>query len=729
MAALIDESQEQIYSLMLKNLPLDPMKLCNSVPLPNSAKPGFSPVYRNQFSPSKLIESPHPSLNTLKKIMEYAEHAFANEKCIGRRNELEDGSFGPFEWESYSQVLKRLRNFGAGLFFILLNNPFKTDSPAHLKIDNHFTQTSDDSFVVSIFSHNKPEWIMADMACVNYSITNTALYDSLGPESSKYILELTESPVVICTKNKLQQVIQLKKTYPNELSNLISIVSIEPLDLVHESSADYQILLSAKECGITLFDFQQVEKLGEIYPVHNIPSTPDTTYTISFTSGTTGANPKGVVLTNRNAVSGTTFCITNNIENRRLKMLCFLPLAHIYQRQSVYFSLFQGIAIGFPQSASPLTLLDDIKALKPDVLNLVPRVYTKIEAAIKAQTTHNNENPMLKAVFSKAINKKIELQSQEDGAEGSHIVYDRVVSLLRKKLGFDNLNLFTTGSAPISSDTVRFMKAAFNTGLAQGYGSTESYAGICCSLRYEANPGSCGAIGVTTEMKLRDIPDMNYLSSDEGGPRGELLIRGPQIFKEYYKNEEETKKSKDEEGWFYTGDIARIDASNGRLYIIDRVKNFFKLAQGEYITPEKIENNYLSSFPLLQQLYVHGDSLQTFLLAVVGVEPEPIKKWLETKCKIKQSELSTNDAIIKCINKKENKTKFLRAMNNSIGNSLQGFEKVHNLYIDIEPLTIEANVLTPTLKIKRPIASKHFKNEFDRLYEEGSLISNNSSRF
>lgn len=222
---------------------------------------------------------------------------------------------------------------------------------------------------------------------------------------------------------------------------------------------------------------------------------------------------------------------------------------------------------------------------------------------------------------------------------------------------------------------------------------------------------------------------MNYFSSDKEGPRGELLIRGPQIFKEYFKDAEETKKSKDEEGWFYTGDIARIDASNGRLYIIDRVKNFFKLAQGEYITPEKIENNYLSSFPLVQQLYVHGDSLQTFLLAVVGVEPDSIKKWLETKCNINQSELSSNDAIIEYINKKENKAKFLGEMNKSTGGSLQGYEKVHNVYIDIEPLTIETNVLTPTLKIRRPIASKFFRSEFDRLYDEGSLIHNNSSKF
>lgn len=724
MSTLLNESYTSVHELLSKNLPINPKDLSDSVALANSAKPGFSSVYRNKFSPEKLMDAPHPSMNTLQKMMEYAKTYYPNEQCFGSRKQLADGTYAPYEWETYAQVMDRQKNFGAGVFFILNNNPYKTNSPAHAKIDNHFNKGSEDSFVLSIFSHNKAEWVITDMACVHYSITNTALYDSLGPEASKYILELTESPIVVCSKDKLQKVIDLKKKFPKELSNLISIVSMESLDLTSNNSADSQTLLSAKEAQLTLFDFKQVEKLGEIYPAKEVIATPDTVYTISFTSGTTGSNPKGVVLTNRNACSATTFCLTNIASKKKLISYCFLPLAHIYQRQTVYFLFVMGLASGYPQSASPLGLLDDVKLLRPNVLGLVPRVFTKLEAAIKAQTTHNDEKPILKSIFTKAINTKMELQSRDDSEVAGHLLYDRVLSLLRKKLGFDNLDLFTTGSAPISPDTVKFVRAAFNTGLSQGYGLTESYAGICCSLKLEGNPGSCGSISVTTEMRLRDIPEMNYLSSDKGGPRGELLIRGPQIFKEYYKNEGETKKSFDEDGWFYTGDIARIDGETGRLYIIDRVKNFFKLAQGEYITPEKIENSYLSSLPIIQQLYIHGDSLKTFLIAVVGVEPESIKKWLDTTFGVKQSELSTNDAIVEYMNRTEVKTKFLTQMNQSIGSSLQGYEKVHNIFIDIEPLTIERNVITPTLKIKRPIASKFFGKQFESLYNEGSLFGN-----
>lgn len=729
MASLFNETPETINQLIRKNRPLDEKLLSTAIPLPNTAKKGYSAVYRNSYSPEKLISATHPSLNTLHAITEFAIANHANDKCFGSRKKLEDGTVGPYEWEDYAHVNERKRNFGSGIFFILNNNPYRTDSPAHQKILNHAEcAAKNDTFVLSIFSANRAEWAITDLACTNYSIINTALYDSLGPEASKYILELAESPIVVCSKDKLQKLIELKKENPEALSNLISLVSMDTLDFSDPTSQDKNLASFAEENNISLFDFAKVEQLGQIYPLRDIPPSPESIYTISFTSGTTGSNPKGVVLTHRNATSAVTFCVSNTLVIEKPITYSFLPLAHIYERMMLVFSLSQGASIGYPQSPSPLTLLDDIQNLKPHVLNLVPRVYTKLEAAIKAQTINNDEKPILKSLFTRAINAKRELQSSEDFNEGRHILYDRIIGMLRKKTGMLNLVVFTTGSAPISPDTVKFIKASFGAGMAQGYGLTESFAGVCSSLKYEANPGSCGPISVTCEARLREIPEMNYYSTDKGGPRGELLLRGPQIFKEYFKDAAETSKAFDEDGWFCTGDIARIDDRNGRITIIDRVKNFFKLAQGEYITPEKIENKYLSAFPLAQQLYAHGDSFKTFVIAVAGVEPAPIKEWLNSRFQIGESELASNEAINKRLNEREIKKKFLLEMNKSIGQSLQGFEKIHNLYIAVEPLTIESNILTPTLKIRRPIAAKYFKDQFDGLYEEGSLVKTEDSK-
>lgn len=712
MAALVDESAKAIKEHISATLPIEPSLLANGVALPNSKEPGHLPIYRNAYSVNELRNVPHPSLTTLYKTFETTVAANPTSKCLGTRQKLADDSFGNYQWLTYAEVAQRRTDFGSGLFFVLQNNPYKA------------VLTND--FVLSLFSHNRPEWMFTDLACVAYSITNTALYDSLGPDTSRYILGLTESPVVVSSKDKIESLIKLKSESPRELSNLTVLISMDKFDLDNPASPDHLLVKYGQDNRIAVFDFAQVEKFGQIAPKRHITPTPETTYTISFTSGTTGSHPKGVILTHASAVSAITFCYSNVTLVKEPVMYSFLPLAHIYERMNAAFALSYGAAIGYPQSASPLTLLDDIQTLKPHMLALVPRVFTKLELALKAQTINNEEKPLLRSIFTKAINKKMELQSIEDGNPGKHILYDRVTGLLRKKIGFLNVIFCATGSAPISPETVRFLRASLDCGMSQGYGLTESFAGLCSSSKYEANPGSCGPIGISTEMRLRDVPEMNYTANDEGGPRGELLLRGPQIFKEYYKNPTETAKAFDKDGWFLTGDVARVDAVTGRLYIIDRVKNFFKLAQGEYITPEKIENTYLSRFPLANQAYVYGDSLKTYLVGIVGVEPDIIRGWLNSRFKIDPSKAATRDDIVQIMNRADVKKTYLSEMNKTVDGVFQGFEKVHNLYIDVEPLTIESNVLTPTLKIKRAIASKYFANVFATLYDEGSIIRDDS---
>lgn len=709
MAALINDSPTDIREHMLASLPIDPDLLSDGVPVPNSRKPGHLHIYRNAYLVAELRNVPHPALTTLYKIFETTEAAIPNLRCLGTRPRLPDGTYGPYQWQTYAEVGKRRTDFGSGLYFVLQNNPYKA------------VQGND--FVVALLSHNRPEWSIADSACVAYSLTNTALYDSLGPDTSRYILSLTESPVVVCSKEKIRGLVQLKADSPRDLSNLVVLVLMDKLDLTTPGSSDHELVRFGREHRVAVYDFAQVERFGQISPKCHVPPTPETVYTISFTSGTTGTHPKGVILTHASAVSAVTFCFSNVNPVKDPVVYSFLPLAHIYERMNLAFAFALGAAIGYPQNASPTTLLDDIKNLKPHFLALVPRVFTKLELALKAQTINNEEKPLLRSVFTKAINKKIELQSIEDGNPGNHIVYDRVAGLLRKKIGFTNVVSCATGSAPISPETVKFLKASLNVGMSQGYGLTESFAGLCSSSKYEANPGSCGAIGISCEMRLRDVAEMGYTADDQGGPRGELLLRGPQIFKEYYKNPEETAKAFDSDGWFRTGDVARVDAKNGRLYIIDRVKNFFKLAQGEYITPEKIENTYLSRFPLANQAYVHGDSLKTYLVGIVGVEPDIIRGWLNSRFKIDPSKMATKETIVLTMNRLDVKKRYLTEMNLTVAGVFQGFEKVHNVYIDVEPLTVEANVVTPTLKIKRAIASKYFANVFARLYDEGSIIS------
>ncbi|KAG5421415.1 hypothetical protein I9W82_000505 [Candida metapsilosis] len=717
MAPLFKESPEVIWNTVSNGYPIDINLIGKALPLPGTEEPGFSPIYRNAYSQKELITVPYPGITTLYETFELSVANNGNKPCAGHRVKNTDGTFGKYVWEDYKTIQKRRNNLGSGLFFVLQNNPYKTDSEAHQKLK--YDPLSDDSFAVTIFSHNRPEWLIADLTSIAYSMTSTALYDTLGPDTSKYILALTECPVVLCSKDKIETLVKLKEQNPEELSNLICLVSMDDLTTEDASLKNY-----CHDHKISLFDYNQVEKLGENNPLAPIPPKPDTSFTITFTSGTTGAYPKGVPLTHKNAVAALTFMFSvMTLPKSDPVMYSFLPLAHIFERSNLHFYTALGAAIGFPQGPSPITLLEDIKFLEPSFLTVVPRVLTKLEAGIKAQTINNDEKPILKSLFTKAINAKLTSQSDpaNENTNPPHLLYDRVLGLLRKKLGLKNLVSFVTGSAPISPETVKFLKASLNCGGGQGYGMSEMFCGIMTSSVYETDASSCGPVCITTEVKLRDLPAMGYTSADEGGPRGELLVRGPQIFPGYYKNPEETAKSFDEDGWFYTGDVARIDAKTGRTYIIDRVKNFFKLAQGEYVTPERIENTYLSSFPYIAQMFAHGDSLRTYLVGVVGLDPVGITSYIKNR---HHETINDPADLVRFFQDPKRKRELLIDMNASVGNTLQGFEKLHNIEVDIEPLSVEKNLVTPTMKIKRPICTKYFRETLDKLYEEGSLIKN-----
>lgn len=164
----------------------------------------------------------------------------------------------------------------------------------------------------------------------------------------------------------------------------------------------------------------------------------------------------------------------------------------------------------------------------------------------------------------------------------------------------------------------------------EGFGQTETSAPCTLTGINDPNSGHVGGPLNCCKFRLRDIPEMSYLSTDEN-PRGELCVRGPSVFKGYFKAADKNAEAFDEEGWLRTGDVAMV-FPNGSVKIIDRAKNIFKLSQGEYIAPEKLENVYIQT-PYLQQIFVHGDSLQSYLIAVGVVEVPTAKKWARDNSK------------------------------------------------------------------------------------------------
>lgn len=253
----------------------------------------------------------------------------------------------------------------------------------------------------------------------------------------------------------------------------------------------------------------------------------------------------------------------------------------------------------------------------------------------------------------------------------------------------------------------------------EGYGQTEGSASA--TLAHPDDVRGAGHVGGPTdcvEIVLMDVKEMGYASTDtshQGEPcqgRGEICIRGPNVFKGYYKDEEKTRETVNEEGWLLSGDVG-LWTMEGQLKIIDRKKNIFKLAQGEYVAAEKIENVLTQSL-LIGQCFVHGDSFQTYLVAIIVPDEEPSRAWAKQGAPDAASapfaELCRNEAL-----KQEILSEIKRL---SKLNGLQGFETVRAVYLEPEIFTSENGLVTPTFKLKRPQLKNHYEKQIDEMYAQ-----------
>ncbi|CAN6674311.1 long-chain-fatty-acid--CoA ligase 2 [Trichomonascus vanleenenianus] len=708
----VDESSDILDSSpQLCHVPLGEVQ---AIPISGTKTEGYSEVYRNVKSPNKLVSTYHPHISTVyeafEKILEYCP----GRDCLGERKydeSIKDWAKN-YSWLSYAEVAQRRNNFGSGIVHV---------------VEKHANLTPRDrNYIVAVYGPNCINWVVADLACQTQNLPTVCLYDTLGPDTSEYILNFCESPVVVVSLANLPKILRLAPKLPH----LKAVVSLDPLKSSREFEAPGHTkkeLLSewAAELGLGLYTMDEVELWGIEKPLAHNPPTRDDIYAINFTSGTTG-NPKGAILTHANVIAGITQVRANLSHisaHKNLTGYSFLPLAHIYERITLCSSLVSGVRQGYPHG--PLTeILDDIAVIKPHGVTMVPRVLNRIATSLKAATI---EAPGLAGALSRrALQAKLD-HLHKTGSY-SHPFWDRVWSnKIRKKLGFENLQYLVTGSAPLSKENIEFLKVALGTELNQGYGLTESLSGICVTQPLDRETGSCGPIGVACEVRLRDVPDYGYTSDDKPEPRGEIMLRGPQIFAGYYQNNEKTDEAFDKDGWFHTGDVGKID-KYGRIHIIDRVKNFFKLAQGEYIGAEKIENAYTARCSMVAQIFVTGVSTETFLVSVVGINPDTYAPWVS---KILGKQIAAADLLGLSETFKDKKVRraFLKALNDSVEPGvLHGFERVKNVRLAIEPLNQDNETVTPTLKIKRNVADKVFKEEVEEMYREGEQYSANAAK-
>ncbi|KFP80666.1 PREDICTED: long-chain-fatty-acid--CoA ligase 5 [Acanthisitta chloris] len=603
---------------------------------------------------------------TLYEVFQRGLHVSGNGDCLGYRKPKQ-----PYQWLTYKQVLDRAQYLGSGLL-------------------QKGCQPSSNQFI-GIFAQNRPEWIISEYACYTYSMVAVPLYDTLGPEAIVYIVNKADISVVVCdTPGKAQVLLENSEQGKTPYLKIIILMDLFDKELKERGA----------KVGIEVLSLQEVEELGRNNIRDPVPPKPEDLSVVCFTSGTTG-NPKGAMLTHQNVVSNAASflrCTENTVECTSSDIaISYLPLAHMFERvvQTVVYSC--GAKIGFFQGDIKF-LTDDMKALKPTLFPVVPRLLNRVYDKIQSGA----QSPVKRYLLNFAVAMKTAEIKQ--GIVRNDSIWDKLIFKKVQETMGGRVRIMVTGAAPISPSVLTFLRAALGCQIFEAYGQTECSAGCTFSMPGDWTTGHVGAPLACNIIKLDDVEEMNYFSSNN---EGEVCIKGANVFKGYLKDPEKTAEAIDKDGWLHTGDIGKW-LPNGTLKIIDRKKNIFKLAQGEYIAPEKIENVYVRS-AAVAQVFVHGESLRSFLVGIVVPDTETLPEFA-AKLGVKGSyeDLCKNPAVKKAI------LDDMIRLGREAG--LKSFEQVKDLYIHTEMFSVENGLLTPTLKAKRADVVKVFHDQIEALY-------------
>ncbi len=403
-----------------------------------------------------------------------------------------------------------------------------------------------------------------------------------------------------------------------------------------------------------------------------VNSDPDSLATIVYTSGTTG-RPKGVMLSHRNILWNAHAGLQSVEIFPDDYFLSFLPLSHTLERTiGYYLPMMAGSSVAYARSIPQLG--EDLLTIKPSVLISVPRIYERVYARIQDQL----KSDLKRKLFNRATDVGWYRFLYQQGRVDWHgkllywpLLKKLVAGKIMAKLG-GKLRVAICGGAPMPVDVGEtFIGLGLN--LLQGYGMTESSPVISCNLTENNDPASVGP----------PLPDVEVRIGDND----ELLARSPGVMQGYWNNPEATAATVDQDGWLHTGDKAKIE--DGRIYITGRIKDVIVLANGEKVSPTDMETA-ISSVPLIEQVMVIGDN-RPFLSALVVLTSEAAEKSID------------RDALLESVCERIK--------------MFPGYAQIRRVLPIIEPWTVENDLLTPTLKLKRDNILKAYESEIDELYQ------------
>ncbi len=528
---------------------------------------------------------------------------------------------------------------------------------------------------VGLMLRNNREWVWLDMAAMGLGMIVVPLYADDRGGNVAYICD--DAQVKFLLVGGPEQWDKLAPVADQLRSNVQRVVTVEPLpghghgDWIVEAEA--WLPQSAGEMEI-------------------IDADPNDLATIVYTSGTTG-HPKGVMLSHKNILTNVDAALQaiQGVNEDDL-FLSFLPLSHMLERTAGYYTpMMAGSRIAYSRSIAELS--DDLLTQKPTLLISVPRIYERVHAAVEAQLT--TKSAFANKLFRLAIDtgwERFEMSMGRANWSPKQLLWPLLKKLVADKilgkLG-GRMRGAMSGGAPLRPEVAR-MFIGLGLPILQGYGLTET-SPVIAANRFDDN---------IVESVGQAVPGVEVKVSEDG----ELLTRGPHVMLGFWNRPEATREILEENGWFHTGDLARIDEA-GHIFITGRVKDILVLANGEKVSPADMEMA-IASDPLFDHVMVLGEG-RAFLSAICILNPENWQKAAAELGLDPLAEQSLTDERVKAL------------AVSRIANKIElfpGYAQIRKIHLDLEPLSIENGMLTPTLKIKRPIVMKHYAQEIDRIY-------------
>lgn len=539
---------------------------------------------------------------------------------------------------------------------------------------------------IALFSENKPEVVMTDLAAYMIRGIPVSIYATSSHDQVKYIVDDAKATILF-VGNEAQYRLALR--IADECKSIRQIVRYGniPRSQHDACSISFDELLNIGRMAST--------EVADEVNARSASATADDIATLIYTSGTTG-EPKGAILPH------SCFNAALTIHKERLTMLseddtslCFLPLSHIFEKAWTYFCLYRGMYVTI--NHDPKEIQKAIRAVRPTCMCSVPRFWEKAYLAIEEQIL--KMPPLKRKLVMHALKTghKRNLDYVRLGRrvpallESRYKFFDkRIFGPVRKAIGIDHGNIFPTAGAPLSPSIVSFFHS-MGLNIVIGYGLSETTATVTCFPEVGYVIGSVGTVMPEVEVKI--------------GAENEILVKGPTVMRGYLNKPEATAEAFTPDGWFRTGDAGHFDAA-GALVLTDRIKDLFKTSNGKYIAPQVLESRLVQD-RYIDQVVVIGDR-RKYVTAIIIPAFDALKEYARQK----HIQYKNLEELVKNVDIRH----MIGARIERLQQGLPGFERIKKFTLLPEAFTMERGELTNTLKIKRPVINARYAHEIDQMY-------------